>query len=324
MRRRERAVSVCFLAALAEGRRGQAAGEAYNAQGCQRSVRSGAVPRMQLLDFSLVAFAASLVFGLLGSLLGLGGGVFIVPMLTLGLGLDIRDAIGASIVTVIATSSGAAATYVRDRLTNIRIGMFLEMATTTGAISGAFLSGLVPARYLYIIFALLMGWSAVNSLQQSGGQLPDPRQAGRLVRRLRLAGSYYDAAAGRQVEYAATRVPQGFAMMYLAGLISGLLGIGSGALKVLAMDGLMRLPLKVSSATSNFMIGVTAAASAAIYFARGEIRPETTAPVALGVLLGASLGSLLLGRIRNRTLRLIGIPVLLFIGVEMLLRGLGV
>ncbi|MDI3297956.1 MAG: sulfite exporter TauE/SafE family protein [Bacillota bacterium] len=279
---------------------------------------------MHLLDFSLIAFAASVVFGLLGSLLGLGGGVFVVPMLTLGLGLDIHDAIGASIVTVIATSSGAAATYVRDRLTNIRIGMFLEMATTTGAITGAFLGGVVPARYLYIVFALLMGWSALNSMQQTRGDLPDPGRAGPLVRRLRLAGSYYDAALDRQVEYAATGVPQGFGMMYVAGLISGLLGIGSGALKVLAMDGLMRLPLKVSSATSNFMIGVTAAASAAIYFARGDIRPETTAPVALGVLLGASLGSLLLTRIGNRTLRLVAIPVLLFIGVEMLLRGLGV
>lgn len=278
---------------------------------------------MHLLDFSLVAFAASVVFGLLGSLLGLGGGVFVVPMLTLGLGLDIHDAIGASIVTVIATSSGAAATYVRDHLTNIRVAMFLEMATTTGAITGAFLSGIIPARYLYIIFAALMGWSALNALQKSRGTPPEPRQASPLARRLKLQGSYYDAALGRQVEYAATAVPQGFGMMYVAGLISGLLGIGSGALKVLAMDGFMRLPLKVSSATSNFMMGVTAAASAAIYFARGDIRPETTAPVALGVLLGASLGSLVLTRIKNRTLRLIAVPILLFIGVEMLLRGLG-
>ncbi|HVG59869.1 MAG TPA: sulfite exporter TauE/SafE family protein, partial [Hyalangium sp.] len=205
--------------------------------------------------FVTVVFTISVVAGLLGSLLGLGGGLILVPILTLLLKVDIRYAVGASIVSVIATSSGAAAAYVRDRLANLRVAMFLEMATTAGALTGAFLAGVVGGRGLYLIFGAVMGYSAVAMLRKLGAQADAPVPPDALADRLGLHSSYFDEATGREVDYRVTRPLTGLGLMYAAGAVSGLLGIGSGALKVPAMDLAMRLPLKVSTATSNFMIG---------------------------------------------------------------------
>jgi uncharacterized membrane protein YfcA len=274
------------------------------------------------LEFNLAAFFISVGAGLLGALLGLGGGIIVVPALTLLLGIDIRYAIGASIVSVIATSSGAAASYVRERMTNLRVAMFLEIATTTGALSGAYLAGLISTRWLFIIFGLVMGYSALAMFrkrhQLSAASLP----ADRLADRLGLHGGYYDEAAHQQIDYRVTGSHLGLGLMYIAGVVSGLLGIGSGALKVPAMDLAMRLPIKVSTATSNFMIGVTAAASAGVYFARGDINPFIAAPVAAGVLTGATAGSRLLTRLHSSTVRTVFVLVLLWVSAEMLLRGL--
>src|SRR5512146_2865558 len=274
----------------------------------------------QLLFFALV-FAASLIAGLVGSLVGLGGGVFIVPLLTLAFGLPIHEAIGASIISVIATSSGAAAAYVRDRITNLRVGMFLEVATTLGAITGAFLTTIAPTGLLFLIFGLVLVISAAPLIMRFGEELPQGVRNDRWAKKLSLASSYHDEHLGRTVAYQVERVPLGVALMYVAGMISGLLGIGSGTFKVLAMDTAMRLPVKVSTTTSNFMIGVTAAASAGIFFARGDINPVIAAPVALGVLAGATIGARLLSRLSNRSIRKLFVPILLFIALSMLVRG---
>lgn len=272
----------------------------------------------------VILFAGSVIAGTLGALAGLGGGVLIVPLLTVGFGVDIRYAIGASIVSVIATSSGAAAVYVRDQITNLRVGMFLELATTTGAIGGALLAGLLRADVLFVVFGIVLGVSIVPLITRLGEELPEGVKNDRWATTLRLGAAYPDVMLAKSVTYQVTRVPLGLAMMWVAGLISGLLGIGSGAFKVLAMDTAMRLPMKVSTTTSNFMIGVTAAASAGIYFGRGDVNPAIAAPVALGVLLGAGLGSRLLVRLGSSTLRKVFVVVLLVVSLEMILRGLGV
>ncbi len=271
--------------------------------------------------FVIGIFVAAVCAGLLGALVGLGGGVLIVPLLTIGFGLDIRLAIGASIVSVIATSSGAAAAYVRDHLTNIRVGMLLELATSCGAVTGAFVAAYLNARFLFLLFGVLLLVSIMPMIKKLGEDVPVAVVDDRIAARLRLASTYPDRALGRAVTYQVTHVPLGFGMMYVAGIVSGLLGIGSGALKVLAMDTAMRLPVKVSTATSNFMIGVTAAASAGIYFWRGDVVPLVAAPVALGVLSGATLGAKLLVRFRNGTVRRIFLFVLGAVAIEMLLRG---
>ncbi len=273
-----------------------------------------------ILFFALI-FIASVGAGLIGSLIGLGGGIFVVPLLTLGFGLSIHEAAGASIVSVIATSSGAAAAYVRDHMTNLRVGMFLEIATTVGAVSGAFLAVIAPTGILFVVFGVVLLISAAPLIIKIGEELPQGVTNDKYAHALALAGSYPDAQLGREVSYQVTRVPAGFSMMYLAGLISGLLGIGSGVFKVLAMDTAMRLPMKVSTTTSNFMIGVTAAASAGIYFERGYINPLVSAPVALGVLAGALIGAKTIARLSNSTLRKVFIPFLLIIAAEMLVRG---
>lgn len=271
----------------------------------------------------VLIFLASIVAGLLGSLVGLGGGVLIVPLLTLVFKLPIAFAIGASIISVIATSSGAAAAYVRDRMTNLRLGMFLEIATTIGAISGAFLAGVLAPNLLNIIFGVILLVSAAPLVVNIGEDTPRGVTNDRLANRLHLDSSYPDQHLGTEVAYQVTRTPWGLAMMYVAGLISGLLGIGSGTFKVIALDSLMRLPIKVSTTTSNFMIGVTAAASAGIYFSRGDIPPLVAAPVALGILVGALVGARLLARISNTVLRLIFLLVLLVSAIEMILHGVG-
>ncbi len=272
----------------------------------------------------LLIFGGSVLAGLIGSLVGLGGGVLIVPLLTLAFGLPIQYAIGASIIAVIATSSGAAAAYVRDHITNMRIGMFLEIATTAGAISGAFLAGYLAPNLLFIIFGIVLLVSALPLIFKLGEELPQGVKNDRWATWLRLSSSYPDEHLKREVSYQVTRTPLGLAMMYVAGVISGLLGIGSGTFKVLALDTIMHLPMKVSTTTSNFMIGVTAAASAGIYFSRGDVLPLVAAPVALGVLLGAVLGARLLAHLSNKTLRLIFLPVMGAIAIEMVLRGVGI
>jgi uncharacterized membrane protein YfcA len=268
-------------------------------------------------------FAVSVCAGLIGSLAGVGGGILVIPALTFGFGVDIHLAVGASIVSVIATSSGAAAAYVRDRITDMRIGMFLELATTTGAVTGALLAAVVAPAFLYVLLGLVLLGSAAMHVARLHEEMPPAEPPSRIAAAMKLSSSYPDHRLGREVPYTARRVPLGFALMWIAGVVSGLLGIGSGVLKVLAMDGAMRLPMKVSSATSNFMIGVTAAASAGIYLGRGDVDPQIAAPVALGVLAGALIGARLLNRVSNRAVRLIFLPVLVVVGLETIGRGLG-
>jgi uncharacterized membrane protein YfcA len=269
---------------------------------------------MNTLDFSGLIFVSSLLAGLLGALTGLGGGVVIVPVLTLLFHVDIRYAIGASLVSVIATSSGAAAAYVREGFSNIRIGMFLEIATTLGALVGAYLTLIVSTRAIGIVFGAVLLYSAYASLRSHPQE--SHREPNTLALRLKLQGSY--PCLHGEENYIAQNVTGGFSLMLVAGALSGLLGIGSGAVKVLAMDRAMRLPFKVSTTTSNFMIGVTAAASAGIYLSRGYISPGLAMPVMLGVLLGSLTGSRLLVKAEVRTLRLVFAAVIVLLGLEMI------
>jgi uncharacterized protein len=257
---------------------------------------------MPLLSFTLLVFTGSFVAGLLGALTGLGGGVVLIPLLTLAFHVDIRYAIGASLISVIATSSGAAAAYVRDGYSNVRIGMFLEIATTFGAVFGAFLATRVPTRFLAIVFGVMLiysAWLSRSRHKSDAEKLVDNPWS----KKLGMSSSYPDRGRGGEVAYQVDRIPAGFATMFGAGTLSGLLGIGSGAVKVLAMDRIMRLPFKVSTTTSNFMIGVTAAASAGIYLARGYIDPGLAFPVMLGVLAGSLLGAKVLVHSRVSLLR---------------------
>lgn len=257
-----------------------------------------------------------MVAGLLGALTGLGGGVVLVPVLTLLFKIDIRYAIGASLISVIATSSGAAAAYVREGFSNIRIGMFLEVATTLGAIFGAFLAIHLSTHVIGIVFGIVLLYSAYASFRTkhaSGSTSHDP-----LAMRLRLQGVNPEDLQ----PYCAQLVPAGFGIMGIAGILSGLLGIGSGAVKVLAMDQAMRLPFKVSTTTSNFMIGVTAAASAGIYLSRGYIDPGLAMPVMLGVLAGSLIGSRLLVKAKVSTLRTVFAVVIVALGLEMIVNSI--
>jgi len=275
---------------------------------------------MTPLTFTLITLAASIVAGLLGSLLGLGGGIIITPVLTLLLGVDIKYAIGASIVSVIATSSGAAAAYVKEHMTNLRVAMLLEVGTTAGALTGAYLAGIISHRILYIIFGFILAYSALMMLrkrhEESTPIPPDP-----WADKLKLHDHYFDHSQNREVFYKVCLTPVGLALMYVAGVVSGLLGIGSGSLKVPALDLAMRLPIKVSSATSNLMMGVTAAASAGLFFARGQINPFIAAPVALGVLTGALIGSKLLTHINAKHIRVAFVLILLIVSLQMLNKG---
>ena len=273
---------------------------------------------MTTLVFTLLVGLGSFFAGLLGALTGLGGGVVLVPLLAIVFGVDIRYAVGASLVSVIATSSGAAAAYVREGYSNIRVGMFLEVATTLGALLGAILATMASTGAIAIIFGFTLLYSAYLSLRPQPDH-PVNLKPDRLAERLRLKGDY-PTASGRQA-YAATRVPAGFSLMFGAGALSGLLGIGSGAVKVLAMDQAMRLPFKVSSTTSNFMIGVTAAASAGVYLSRGYIEPRLAMPVMLGVLAGSLIGAKVLVRARTKALRRIFSAVILALAIEMLWKG---
>jgi hypothetical protein len=272
-------------------------------------------------DFRWLAPAlvvASTGAGAVGALTGLGGGVIIVPLLTVVFGIDVRYAVGASLISVIATSSGAAAAYVREGYTNIRVAMLLEVATTTGAIAGARAASHVKTCVIAVIFGVTLALSALMSFGRRDVD-PAPR-ADRIATRLRLDGTF--PSSGGRIAYHVTRVPLGFSLMFVAGGLSGLLGIGSGALKVLAMDGAMRLPFKVATTTSNFMIGVTAAAGAGVYLSQGYIDPLLACPVMLGVLAGALIGARLLSAAAVRPLRLLFSVVILALAGEMIFEGL--
>ncbi len=270
-------------------------------------------------EFAPIVLGASLLAGFVGSLTGLGGGVIVTPVLTLFLGVDIRYAIGASLVSVIATSSGAAAAYVRDGYSSIRIGMFLEIATTLGALFGAFLSSHIPTSALSIIFGLILLQAAwQTSRQHLSNKAPLPPD--RLAEKLKLNGSY--RAQDGEEKYQVHRVKTGFGLMFGAGTLSGLLGIGSGSLKVIAMDQAMQIPFKVSTATSNFMIGVTAAASASLYLSRGYVNPAIAMPVMLGVLAGSMIGARFLARLPVTLLRRVFAIVVGVIALEMMWNGI--
>lgn len=274
---------------------------------------------MNILEVTLLIFLIAAIAGFLGSLTGLGGGVVIVPALTLLFGVDIHYAIGASLVSVIATSSGAAAAYVKEGYTNIRIGMFLETATTTGAMLGAVLAAIMSPSAIAIIFGAVLIYSAIQSSRERV-RLPTDEQPDKLATRLSMNSSFPTTEGNRP--YYVRRVPGGLGVMFVAGSLSGLLGIGSGAFKVLAMDQVMRIPFKVSTTTSNFMIGVTAAASAGIFLGRGYVDPGLAMPVMLGVLIGSHLGAKVLTGVKSITLRRVFGVVILALAIEMIYNGI--
>lgn len=276
------------------------------------------VNSMDLIAFTATLFFASIAAGFIGALTGLGGGVVVIPVLALLFKVDIRYAIGASLVSVIATSSGAAVAYVREGLSNIRIGMFLEVATTLGALLGAYLTAKVTTHWIAIVFGAVLLFSAVMTFRKKN-ELPSDKPNA-LGQRLELTGVLPGPEG--DLAYTAQRVPVGFGIMFGAGTLSGLLGIGSGAVKVLAMDGAMKLPFKVSTTTSNFMIGVTAAASAGIYLAHGYIDPSLAMPVMLGVLGGSLVGTRTLVHVKVSTLKSVFALVILALGCEMIYNGI--
>lgn len=277
-----------------------------------------------MISTIIILFVGALFAGLIGSLTGLGGGVVLVPLLTIGFGVDIRYAIGTSLISVIATSSGAASAYVKEGLLNIRIGMFLEIATTLGAIAGAAIAIFAPTHAIAVIFGLVLIYSAINSFQKSrevtNTNDPYPIKQGRLTKLLKAEGSYNTISGAKY--YKLQNLGGGFLMMSLAGILSGLLGIGSGALKVIAMDSIMKIPFKVSTTTSNFMIGVTAAASAGIYLSRGYIDPVLSMPVMVGVLIGSLIGAKLLLKSRTKSIRIIFAIVITLLAIEMIYNGI--
>jgi uncharacterized membrane protein YfcA len=272
----------------------------------------------------LALFGVALVAGAFGALAGLGGGVIIVPVLTIFFGVNIHYAIGASVVSVIATSSGAAATYIKANLTNLKIGLFLEMATTLGALTGAFVGSYLAGPVLFLVFGLVLALSSFAMWSKRKQELPENVRPDKWSRQLHLGDTYYDSVLKREVNYQVQGTRPALGLMYIAGIVSGLLGIGSGALKVPAMDLTMKLPIKVSSATSNFMIGVTAVASAGIYLARGYINPYLAAPVALGVLAGSVVGTHLLMVLKGQVIRWLFIGLLVVLAVQMFLKAAGI
>ena len=280
---------------------------------------------VEILQFMLIAVLA----GFLGSLVGLGGGIIITPALTILFGFDIKYAIGASIVAVIATSSGSAIAFVKDHVSNMRVGMLLEVFTTAGGVVGALMAGVFSSKLLYIFFSLILLNSFYGMLKKTGlitklKKEEEKVENDKYADKYKLNSTYYDKATGKTVKYNVTNVPQGSLVMFGAGFASGLLGIGSGAFKVVALDTYMKLPIKVSTATSNFMMGVTATASALIYFFNGTINPAVAAPIAIGTLIGSRTGAKVMQRLDAKYIRYIFLPILLFTIINMLLKGLGV
>ena len=280
---------------------------------------------IEILQFMLIAVLA----GFLGSLVGLGGGIIITPALTILFGFDIKYAIGASIVAVIATSSGSAIAFVKDHVSNMRVGMLLEVFTTAGGVVGALMAGVFSSKLLYIFFSLILLNSFYGMLKKTGlitklKKEEEKVENDKYADKYKLNSTYYDKASGETVKYNVTNVPQGSLVMFGAGFASGLLGIGSGAFKVVALDTYMKLPIKVSTATSNFMMGVTATASALIYFFNGTINPVVAAPIAIGTLIGSRTGAKVMQRLDAKYIRYIFLPILLFTIINMFLKGLGV
>lgn len=272
---------------------------------------------MTILTFTLILLAGAYLAGLAGSLTGLGGGVVIIPLLTLFFQVDIRYAIGAALVASIATSSGSASAYVKEGITNVRLGMFLEVATTVGAVAGAVIAVYMPVNVVAVIFGVMLIFSAAMTLRKKNEQVLT--EGSNLSKFLKLNSSY--PGVNGPVAYKLKHVGRGFSVMTLAGVLSGLLGIGSGALKVLAMDTAMRVPFRVSTTTSNFMVGVTAAASAVVYLQRGYIDPGIAFPVVIGVLAGAITGSKLLMKINVNSLKLIFSIAITLIAFNMIYNG---
>jgi hypothetical protein len=280
---------------------------------------------IEIIQFMLIAVLA----GFLGSLVGLGGGIIITPALTILFGFDIKYAIGASIVAVIATSSGSAIAFVKDHVSNMRVGMLLEVFTTAGGVVGALMAGVFSSKLLYIFFSLILLNSFYGMLKKTGLITKAKKEEeivenDKYAEKYKLNSSYYDKAIDKTIDYNVTNVPQGSLVMFGAGFASGLLGIGSGAFKVVALDTYMKLPIKVSTATSNFMMGVTATASALIYFFNGTINPAVAAPIAIGTLIGSRTGAKVMQRLDAKYIRYIFLPILLFTIINMLLKGLGV
>ena len=280
---------------------------------------------IEIIQFMIIAVLA----GFLGSLVGLGGGIIITPALTILFGIDIKYAIGASIIAVIATSSGSAIAFVKDHVSNMRVGMLLEVFTTAGGVVGALMAGIFSSKLLYIFFSLILLNSFYGMLKKTGlitkvKKEEEKVENDKYADRYKLNSTYYDKATGKTVVYNVTNVPQGSLVMFGAGFASGLLGIGSGAFKVVALDSYMKLPIKVSTATSNFMMGVTATASALIYFFNGTINPAIAAPIAIGTLIGSRTGAKVMQRLDAKYIRYIFLPILLFTIVNMFLKGVGV
>ncbi|WP_314991279.1 sulfite exporter TauE/SafE family protein [uncultured Gemella sp.] len=280
---------------------------------------------IEIIQFIIIAVLA----GFLGSLVGLGGGIIITPALTILFGIDIKYAIGASIIAVIATSSGSAIAFVKDHVSNMRVGMLLEVFTTAGGVVGALMAGIFSSKLLYIFFSLILLNSFYGMLKKTGLITKVKKEEEKVVNdkyadRYKLNSTYYDKATDKTVAYNVTNVPQGSLVMFGAGFASGLLGIGSGAFKVVALDSYMKLPIKVSTATSNFMMGVTATASALIYFFNGTINPAIAAPIAIGTLIGSRTGAKVMQRLDAKYIRYIFLPILLFTIVNMFLKGVGI
>ena len=274
---------------------------------------------MTILTFSIVLLCGAFCAGLLGSLTGLGGGVVVIPVLTLIFGIDFHYAVGAALVSSIATSSGSGSAYVKEGITNIRLGMFLEIATTVGAVTGAFVAVWLNSSAIAVIFGCVLLLTA--AMQQRRKSDHEGVRGSELARRLRLFGSWPQRDGTRKY-YEVRNVGGGFSVMYIAGVLSGILGIGSGVLKVIAMDGLMKVPFKVSTTTSNFMMGVTACASAVVYVQRGNIVPTIAWPIMLGVLTGALLGARLLKRLDVSVLRRVFAIVIALVAINMIYNGL--
>jgi uncharacterized protein len=267
----------------------------------------------------IVLLFTSIMAGVLGSLLGLGGGIIIIPFLTLVYGIDIRYAIAASLISIVATSSGAAASYLKDSLTNLRLGVFLEIGTVIGAIVGFLLANYIKAQLLFLLFGTFLLFSAIMMLRSREEQISVNNHP--WAEKLQLDSIFPDDQ-GHPIIYKIERVPWGLFLMFIAGILSALLGIGSGILKVLAMDGVMKLPIKVSSATSNFMIGVTASASAGAYFLKGDVRPEIAAPVAVGIIIGSYFGAKLMVKLPAQLIRKIFVVVLVIVSIQMIAKGI--
>jgi uncharacterized membrane protein YfcA len=276
-----------------------------------------------MMTYIMTMVLVGIFAGVIGAVLGLGGGIVITPVLTLIFHVDIKYAIGAAIIAVLATSSGSAIAYLKDDLLNLRLAMFLEIFTAIGAFVGAMLSLVFNAKFLFILYGLLLTFQAYNMYQKlrSKSDHYTPAAPDKLSEKLQLNSEYYDKASNQMIHYQVTNIPAGSAIMFLAGVLSALLGIGSGAFKVLAMDTVMKMPLKPSSATANFMMGVTATASAIFYFFSGQIEPILAAPIAIGVVFGAMIGAKLMPKIPVPILRVIFIVVLLVSGVQMFLKG---